>query len=211
MSHPKLVPFRTEVVASRTEVFDRWYAQLQQAEERYGPAWAHFAETLQEHRAGLLTGTNGGTTARQSRLPESALEYLSTLRTITDLTARGPGDAVGIRHASARVRERRQACRYPIEMVLEYRLMGRGALIGAGQGRTVDISSSGILFEAERTLPPQRIIHLSIDWPACRDSTGAMVLHATGRTVRRRGRRTAVLMERHEFRMRNEVAMAAEA
>jgi hypothetical protein len=211
MSHPKLVPFRTEVVASRTELFDRWYAQLQQAEERYGPSWARFAETLQEHRASLLSRANGEDPGRRSRLPESALEYLSTLRSITELTARGPGESAVIRQAPVRVHERRLARRYPIEAAVEYRLMARGAVIGTGRGKTVDISSRGILFEAERTLPPQRIIQLSIDWPVSRDAGGTMELYVAGRTVRRRGRRTALAMERHEFRFRIEQALAAEA
>jgi hypothetical protein len=212
MSHPKLIPFRTEIVASRTEVFDRWYAQLQEAEERYGPAWARFSETLQEHRSGLLSTANGDVGDRRSRLPESALEYLSTLRSITELTARGPGEPAVIRHIPYRANERRLARRYAIEAPLQYRLMARGEVIGRGRGRTVDISSSGILFEAERTLPPQRIIHLSIDWPVRRDGEGTMELHVAGRTVRRRGRRSALAMERHEFRLAMmEAAMAAEA
>ena len=211
MSHPKLIPFRTEVVTSRTEAFDRWYAQLQQAEERYGPAWARFAATLEEHRADLLSMATGDVTLRRSRLPESALEYLSTLRVITELTARGPGESTVIRQVPGRVQERRQSRRYAIETALEYRLMARGEVIGTGRGRTVDISSSGILFEAERTLPPQRIIHLSLDWPVRRDAGGTTELHVAGRTVRRRGRRTALVMERHEFRFRMEQALAAEA
>jgi hypothetical protein len=89
--------------------------------------------------------------------------------------------------------------------------MARGAVIGTGRGKTVDISSRGILFEAERTLPPQRIIQLSIDWPVSRDAGGTMELYVAGRTVRRRGRRTALAMERHEFRFRIEQALAAEA
>ena len=211
MSHPKLIPFRTEVVASRTEVFDRWYAQLQQAEERYGPAWARFAQTLEEHRAGLLSMANSEVTGRRSRLPESALEYLSTLRSITELTARGPGEATVIRQVSARAHERRLAPRYAIETAVEYRLMARGEVIGTGRGRTVDISSSGILFESERTLPPQRVIHLSLDWPVRREAGLTTELHVAGRTVRRRGRRTALAMERHEFRFGIEAALAAEA
>src|SRR5664280_2872373 len=200
MSHPKLALLRTEegvsrtgVAASRTEVFDRWFAQLQHAEERYGPAWAHFAETLEEHRAGLQTMANGPFAVRRSRLPQSALEFLSTLRTITDLTAKGPRDSVaGMRPTSARAHERRLACRYPIEVPLEYRLMAHGEIIGTGMGRTVDISSSGILFESDRTLPAQRIIQLRLDWPGRRGTAMPVELQVTGRTVRRRGHRTAL-------------------
>lgn len=147
---------------------------------------------------------NSSFTVRQSRLPESAQEYLSVLRAITDLIAKGPGAFAGIRYHSAGAGERRLACRYPIRTELEYRLMARGEIIETGRGRSINTSSSGILFESERALPPQMIIQVSLDWPGRPSAAVTVDLHVAGRTVRGQGNYTAVAIERHEFRIARE-------
>ena len=95
---------------------------------------------------------------------------------------------------------RRLVRRFPIDVELEYKLISRGHVVETGQGRTVNISSGGILFESRCALPPGMFIELSIAWPARLRNTVALKLHATGLTVRGHGKFTAVTIRRHMFR-----------
>lgn len=70
----------------------------------------------------------------------------------------------------------------------------------SGEGTTVNMSSSGILFTSERPLIPGRRVNLSISWPAQLDSKCALKLVARGRVVRCNDRNIAVEIEQHEFR-----------
>jgi PilZ domain len=70
-----------------------------------------------------------------------------------------------------------------------------------GQGRTVNISSTGILFEAP-DLPPavSALVELSIAWPARLDNKVPLTLYVGGHTVWTRENRFAVAIQRYEFR-----------
>ncbi len=187
--------------ASWVEAFDVWCSQLHQAGQLYGPAWEQLATAIKEHRADLLDAEGGPQATRQSRLPESIEEYLSVLRAITELMVNGPGHAEGIRLVPTRMGDRRVACRYPIQRGLEYRLLVHGEVIGTDRGRTINMSSSGILFESGVALPLQRVFQLSVDWPGRSSPTAKIELHVIGRTVRSVGNCTAVAIERHEFQI----------
>ena len=186
-------------VSSRTDGFDHWCYQLKIAGERYGFAWAQLAEAIKEYRAALLA-TNSST-FDQSRLPESTQEYLATVKTIAELIEKGSAEFTAKQPLVDPVPERRLACRYPVQMDLEYRLLARGEVIGAGKGRTINTSSAGILFEADAPLPAHTIIQLCLDWPEIPSAAARMALHIAGRTVRCEGNLTAVAIERHDFRI----------
>ncbi len=98
--------------------------------------------------------------------------------------------------------DRRSAGRMSIEREVEYRVLGRreGELLGAG--RTVDISSSGVIFTTTHPLLPGRRVELAIDWPAQLDNRCALKLVARGRVVRFEGDRAAIEILQHEFRTR---------
>jgi len=187
------------------ETFDRWYSQLQQAGELYQPAWEQFAEAIREQRAALQTASSGVVTIRQSRLPAASEDYLSVLEAIAGLIANAPGHNPLIRQIPAR--ERRIACRYPIRTGLDYRVMAGGEVVGTGWGLTINMSSTGILFESERALPAQRLVQLSLDWPGRPSRAVTVRLHVAGRTVRCQGDCTAVAIQRHEFRIEREAAI----
>ena len=191
-------------VPPRPDGFDLWCSQLQLAGERCGSAWAQLSKALEEYRARSLAVSSSPLTVRESRLPESTREYLAIVRTVTDLIERGPAAIAESRHPPEQVVERRLACRYPVHLDLEYRLLVHGEVIGAGRGRTVNTSSTGILFESDLALPVHTIIQLRVEWPESPTPSARVELNIAGRTVRRQDKATAVAIERHEFRISRE-------
>jgi len=89
-----------------------------------------------------------------------------------------------------------------IEREVQYRVLNRGQVDVQAQGRSVNISSSGILFTTEHVLIPGRRVELAIDWPAQLDGKCALKLVARGRVVRFEGERAALEILQHEFRTR---------
>ncbi len=99
--------------------------------------------------------------------------------------------------------ERRADCRYPIHVGLEYKLiMGRRA-VRKGNGRLVNISRGGLLFECAHAIASGNRIELEVDWPT---RAVKMALHVTGQTVRSQGVCTAVKILRSSFRVHLEEA-----
>ena len=97
----------------------------------------------------------------------------------------------------------RAKIRYPIRMNLRYSLFRRKRVLKTGRGTTINMSSSGILFEAEESLPPGYIVHLAIGWPERIDDRAGPVLHIVARTVRGQSNSTAAVIVRHEFHVRS--------
>jgi serine/threonine protein kinase len=56
----------------------------------------------------------------------------------------------------------------------------------AGEGRTINMSSAGVLFTSKQMLVPGRRVELSISWPAQLNDKCALKLLASGRVVRYR-------------------------
>jgi PilZ domain-containing protein len=96
--------------------------------------------------------------------------------------------------------ERRASERQPIEREVQYRVLSRRDGEVAAAGKTVNISSSGVLFTTTQTLLPGRRVELAIDWPAQLNHTCALKLVARGRVVRFEGDRAALEILQHEFR-----------
>jgi len=97
----------------------------------------------------------------------------------------------------------RAKIRYPIRMNLRYSLFRRKRVLKTGRGTTINMSSSGILFEAEESLPPGYPVHLAIGWPGAIDDRAGLVLHIVARTVRGQDNSTAAVIVRHEFHVRS--------
>jgi hypothetical protein len=98
--------------------------------------------------------------------------------------------------------ERRSAGRMSIEQNVQYRLLDRRDGDLSGAGKTLDISSSGVIFTTSHTLLPGRRVELVIDWPAQLNHKCALKLIARGRVVRFEGDRVAIEILQHEFRTR---------
>jgi hypothetical protein len=109
--------------------------------------------------------------------------------------------------------DRRRDRRYEIELDLRWKLIRRRRLLESGDGRTLDVSSGGILFDAGRPLPAGLNVELSVAWPVMLHSVAPLQLLVYGKIVRSDGKRTAIRMVQHEFRtagavMERRLAMA---
>ena len=98
--------------------------------------------------------------------------------------------------------ERRASARLAIERDVQYRILNRNQVDTEARGKTLNISSSGVLFTTHEMLIPGRRIEVAIDWPAQLDNKCALKLVARGRVVRNEGDRAALEIMQHEFRTR---------
>lgn len=96
--------------------------------------------------------------------------------------------------------ERRSDRRYRIRLDVRWKLIRRRKVQEVGSGRTVDLSSGGILFETDRELPVGLNVELSILWPVLLRQMAPMQLVVAGRIVRSANQRVALRMTQHEFR-----------
>jgi len=96
--------------------------------------------------------------------------------------------------------DRRHSDRFPIEREVRYRVLNKRSAEEAGDGKTVNISSSGVLFTSEHVLLPGRRMELSISWPAQLDNKCGLKLMARGRVVRFENGRAAIEIQQYEFR-----------
>ena len=100
--------------------------------------------------------------------------------------------------------DRRHADRFPIERGLRYRILSKrpnpNEKEEVGEGKTINISSKGVLFEAQHILLPGRRIEVSIGWPAQLNEKCALRLVARGRVVRFEEGSAAIEIQQYEFR-----------
>jgi len=96
------------------------------------------------------------------------------------------------------LRDRRLGMRFPIEMELKYRV-GAKATTWA-PGRTINISSSGMLVRADSVAVKGSSVDLSLDWPRLLDNRIPLRLMVKGRVVRAGNGEVAVTFQRFEFR-----------
>ena len=90
--------------------------------------------------------------------------------------------------------------RYSIALELRYKLLNKGRVERLGLGRTLNISSSGVLFEANDLLPAGGTIELAINWPFLLGAVINLKLVMRGRVVRTDAKTIAVKVEHYEFR-----------
>ncbi len=95
--------------------------------------------------------------------------------------------------------DRRSAVRFPIEQDVRYKVFNRNT-IEVGSGKTINMSSNGVLFTTERVLVPGERLEVAVNWPAQLDNKCPLKLVTTGRVVRSDGDRAAIAIERYEFR-----------
>ena len=95
--------------------------------------------------------------------------------------------------------DRRTAVRFPIEQDVRYKVFTRNT-IEVGLGKTVNMSSNGVLFTTERPLALGERLEVAVNWPAQLDHKCALKLVTTGRVVRSESGLAAIAIERYEFR-----------
>jgi hypothetical protein len=96
--------------------------------------------------------------------------------------------------------DRRHSDRFPIEREVRYRVLSKRSGEETGDGKTLNISSSGVLFSAGHILLPGRRLELSISWPAQLNNKCALKLVARGRIVRFEEGLAAMEIQQYEFR-----------
>lgn len=100
---------------------------------------------------------------------------------------------------ASRTMERRAKIRYPVELTVRYHTLGKGRPV-AGVGRTLNMSSSGLLVASQSEINPGASVAVSVDWPTLLHGAIRLQLVAVGRVVRCKGMSFAVGFEKHEFR-----------
>jgi len=96
--------------------------------------------------------------------------------------------------------ERRAADRFPIEREVRYRILNKRGSCEEGTGKTVNISSNGVLFTTDQILVPGKRLELSISWPAQLDNKCQLKLVARGRVARLEQGKAAIEIQQYEFR-----------
>jgi PilZ domain len=96
--------------------------------------------------------------------------------------------------------ERRGRIRFRIALGVRYAAAGRQEI--EGTGKTVNISSCGVLITSAHELSPGTSIGVVIEWPVLIDNNCPLALHAKGRVVRSSYGVVAVQFSTHEFRTR---------
>ena len=102
--------------------------------------------------------------------------------------------------AGVQMNDRRRSSRFPIERDVRYKTLNQRSEVLAGNGKTLNISSSGVLFTSEHELPVGTRLELSISWPAQLNERCLLNLVARGRVTRHSKGQIAVQIQQYEFR-----------
>jgi hypothetical protein len=96
--------------------------------------------------------------------------------------------------------DRRGSDRFPIEREVRYKVLSKRSADEAGSGKTVNMSSSGVLFTSEHFLLPGKRVEVSISWPAQLNNKTNLKLVARGRVIRCEDGKAALEIQQYEFR-----------
>ena len=97
-------------------------------------------------------------------------------------------------------KERRGSDRFAIEREVKFKAMNRKGVEDAGTGKTINMSSNGILFETDQMLLPGRRMELQVSWPAQLNNACPLKLVAKAKVVRSDAKTAAVEILQYEFR-----------
>ena len=110
--------------------------------------------------------------------------------------------------ADMAMNERRRSSRFPIEREVRYKTLNQRTEILSGSGKTLNISSSGVLFTSDHDLPVGTRLEVSISWPAQLNEKCLLNLVARGRITRHHQGQLALQIQQYEFRTQSRPAMA---
>ena len=96
--------------------------------------------------------------------------------------------------------DRRSKRRYPIHLDVQYKLLKHRRVEHLGSGRTLNISSGGVLIETDGLMPASGPIELALNWPFLLHGSCNLKLVIRGRIVRTNNKSIAIKAEFHEFR-----------
>jgi len=95
--------------------------------------------------------------------------------------------------------DRRLHRRYPISVDVRYTVGNAGSELQVAHGRTINLSSGGVLFETEGVVPVNARIELSISWPSRAQHQIQLELRVAGETIRVEGRHVAIKFDESIF------------
>jgi hypothetical protein len=110
------------------------------------------------------------------------------------------GSELSTKQAIRDASDRRTADRFPIEREVRYKVLSKRSNEEAGLGKTINMSSSGVLFTSEHALLPGKRVEVAISWPAQLNNKTALKLVARGRVVRCDNGKAALEIQQYEFR-----------
>jgi len=96
--------------------------------------------------------------------------------------------------------ERRTKQRFPIQLDLLYRVYQGRRVAKLEAGRSIDISSTGIVFRSDQDVATGTRVEVSTSWPALLHGTCALRWVVFGSVVRSQGGVTACSIDRYEFK-----------
>jgi len=105
--------------------------------------------------------------------------------------------------------DRRSSDRFPIQREVRYKILSGRDFVETGGGETINMSSSGILFTSEHELQEGKRLEMSVSWPARLDDKCNLKLVVKGRVIRSEEGRTAMSIEKYEFRTRSQNSFVA--
>ena len=99
--------------------------------------------------------------------------------------------------------DRRASYRLPIEREVRYKIAGgRKTAARIGSGRTLNMSSRGVLFTTESSLPKGASLEIAISWPVELDNAIPLKFVAVGVLVRANEEQAAISFRSYEFKIR---------
>jgi hypothetical protein len=103
--------------------------------------------------------------------------------------------------------DRRASDRFPMERDVRFKVINRKTGEETGVGKTINMSSNGVLIHTEQNLLPGRRVELTISWPAQLNNTCPLKLVARGRIARVENGRAAIEIQQYEFRTQGKAAV----
>lgn len=108
------------------------------------------------------------------------------------------------------LKDRRSKVRFPLELRVRYRTLGRGSPI-AGTGWVVNMSRSGVLVSSPHEIGPRIRVELNIEWPSLLDGRVPLQFVTVGTVVRREASSFAVVFTQYQFRTARKTVLPIDA
>jgi len=102
--------------------------------------------------------------------------------------------------------DRRVTTRFPIERQISYQCARGRGWTEPHLGKTMNISSTGVLFSGEHSLLPGSRLQLAISWPVQLNGNCGLKLVASGTVVRCSGTIVAVKIRKYDFHVQRKGA-----
>ena len=106
--------------------------------------------------------------------------------------------------------ERRSKVRFPLELRVSYRTLGRGSA-SVGKGLVVNMNRGGVLVSGQHEVAIGRRIELSIEWPSLLHGRVPLTFVSVGEVVRCDASSFAVTLARYQFRTAKRKVTAIDA